>query len=63
MIQEILELTDTDVEDTTVIHQAKRAKTEANKNQLLRRTGKEFNYFRGELSERYLRNNRRVNGD
>jgi len=54
-IQDIVELTDTDVEeDSTVIHQAKRARTEGNTNQVLRRTGKAFNYFGGELAKRYV---------
>ena len=58
-----MELTDTDVEDTTDIHREKRAKIEANRNQILRRTGKPFNCFQGDFAEQYLRNNCRVNGD
>jgi hypothetical protein len=60
----VTELTDTDVEDTAVIHPAKRAKTEGNcKNQKLRRTGKAFNRFRAELAKRYLRDNDRPDDD
>jgi hypothetical protein len=58
-----MELTDSDDEDMGVIHQTKRAKTEANKNQLLRRTGKAFNNFQGELAKANLRDNSGVDDD
>jgi len=62
--QEVMELTDTDVEDANdVRRRAKRAKTEANGKQLLHRTGKTFDCFLGEFAEGYLRNNSRIDGD
>lgn len=62
IVQDIMELTDTDMEEESTVHWAKRARTEGNKNQTLRRTGKTFNYFRGELAKPYLRNNSRIYG-
>ena len=46
--QETTDSIDTDIDDMTVIHRAKRAKTEGSryKNQPLRRTGKSINHFK-----------------
>jgi len=57
---------DTDVEDTAMIHRAKKLKVDGSRyrHQPLRRTGKLLNYFKVNcLLVTYLRNNTRIDVD